>query len=131
MHLLPGRVRIIAKPMRGNAQVESVVHTSLKRLKGVQTVRTSIVSGAISVRFDAEEISPYRILNALIRLDLIPNVLPINSRHIGRKVHRATPQTNTKQLFLAVASTAVKLALPILLGKYVGRPAARALRLSV
>ena len=132
MHLQPGRLSLKSETLVGNIADTQLVHNHLRMIKGVLDVKTSATTGFIGVLFNPERTSGHAILNYLIKERWIENVLPFPSQKQrtakggaptwveGTLAAKAKPASINR-----LAMTAVKLVLPLIVGRYMGRSASK------
>jgi hypothetical protein len=132
MLLQTGRISIKSEALVGNIVETNLAHAHLRTIKGVLDVQTSSDTGFISVQYNPERTSGHAILNYLIRENLIENVLPfpakkhIATNSIAASLVEGTLEEKTRAAHInRLAITAVKIVLPLIIGKYLGRSASR------
>jgi hypothetical protein len=132
MLLQTGRLSLKSEALVGNIANTNLVHAHLRTIKGVLDVQTSSTTGFIGVQYNPERTSGHAILNYLIKENWIENVLPFSAKKHTANTRNAASwvegtlagKPRTKHIN-RLAITAVKLVLPLIIGKYIGRSASR------
>jgi hypothetical protein len=132
MDLQPGKLRLKSHALIGNLSASKLVHVQLCLIKGIIDVKTSAITGFITVRYNPDRTSGHAILNFLIEEKWIANVLPFPARKL-RANQETTADLVQKDIGLKarnpninrLAMTAVKLILPLIIGRYMGKSASR------
>jgi hypothetical protein len=132
MLLQTGTLSLKSDALVGNFADTNLVHAHLQKIKGVLEVQTNAETGFIFVQYNPEKTSGHAILNYLIKENWIQNVLPFpTKRHSATNTKAASwvegtleDKSRTKHIN-RLAITAIKLVLPLIIGKYVGRSASR------
>lgn len=125
MHLLPGRLRVYSEEIKTRPETEEPVRAMLQRIPGVLAVKTNRLTGSVTVTFDESVVSGYAILNALINVGAASNVIPLPLRKSVQRQNELTLSPAQKILLKRIAGTAFKLALPILVERYLGKSASK------
>jgi hypothetical protein len=132
MDLQPGKLRLKSHALIGNLSASKLVHMQLCSIKGILDVKTSAITGFIIIRYNPDRTSGHAILNYLIEEKWIANVLPFPTRKLDANPHR-TAEVVQKDIGVKarhqninrLAMTAVKLVLPLIVARYMGKSASR------
>lgn len=96
LHLLPGRVRLLAPALVGDAETAARLHRTLAELDGIDNCRIDVRTGSILIRHDSEKVSAETLFGATARLigveddlDEVPEPVVVRElRELGGSLNR-------------------------------------------
>jgi hypothetical protein len=68
LHQVPGRLRVKTPFIKGSEERASEVQDFLKRLGGIESISTNIITGSLTIYYNPAEIDPETITNNLSRV---------------------------------------------------------------
>jgi hypothetical protein len=117
--------------VKGDSALAELILTELRKVSGILDSKINIGTGSIVVTHDATRVSSHAIVNFLIGRQWVDNVIPfpskVNTGQPGNSLPLASIPSRkiSSQTINKVAGCVLKLMIPILAERYLGKSAAK------
>jgi hypothetical protein len=131
MHISPGRLRIRSLRLKGDDALGQKIVAELRSISGIIDSKINTTTCSIVVMHDAARVSSHAIVNFLIRHQWVDNVIPFPGKisrqrpNSGRPTKAVLSRKISSQVMKASACCLIKLLIPVLTERYLGKTAGK------